>query len=96
MPHLAKRAFLIGINDYPGAQNDLQECVNDITNVYDGLVKYFGFASTDIAMLSDKRATKKAIVEGLKGLIARGSAGDTEGDELKDGAEEGRYPRGHP
>ena len=33
MPHLAKRAFLIGINDYPGAQNDLQECVNDITNV---------------------------------------------------------------
>jgi hypothetical protein len=70
--------------------------VNDITNVYDGLVKYFGFASTDIAMLSDKRATKKAILEGLKGLIARGSAGDTEGDELKDGAEEGRYPRGHP
>jgi len=42
--------------------------VNDITNVYDGLVKYFGFASTDIAMLSDKRATKKAILEGLKGL----------------------------
>jgi hypothetical protein len=28
-----KRALLVGINDYPGTQNDLQGCVNDITNV---------------------------------------------------------------
>ena len=32
------------------------------------LVKYFGFASTDVRMLSDKRASKKAIVDGLKAL----------------------------
>ena len=37
---MAKRALLVGINDYPGTQNDLQGCVNDITNVYDILVKY--------------------------------------------------------
>jgi hypothetical protein len=30
---MAKRALLIGINDYPGTQNDLQGCVNDITNI---------------------------------------------------------------
>ena len=100
---MAKRALLIGINDYPGTQNDLQGCVNDITNVYDVLVKYFGFVSTDIAMLSNKRATKKAILDLLKGLIATGAPGDTlvfhysghgsqvrdtEGDELADGLDE--------
>jgi hypothetical protein len=54
-------------------------------------------------MLSDKRATKKAILEGLKALIAKGGTGDTlvfhysghgsqvrctEGDELADGLDE--------
>jgi hypothetical protein len=100
---MAKRALLVGINDYPGTQNDLQGCVNDITNVYDILVKYFGFETTDIAMLSNKRATKLNILEGLKGLIAKSGAGDTlvfhysghgsqvrdtEGDELADGLDE--------
>jgi hypothetical protein len=60
---MSKSALLVGINE--------------ITNVYDVLVKYFGFASTDIAMLSDKRATKKAILEGLKVLISKGGTGDT-------------------
>ena len=98
-----KRALLVGINDYPGSQNDLSGCVNDITNLYDVLVKYFGFAAADIAMLSDKRATKKAILDGLTGLVAKGAAGDslvfhysghgsqvrdTEGDELADGKDE--------
>jgi hypothetical protein len=100
---MAKRALLIGINDYPGTQNDLQGCVNDVTNVYDVLVKHFGFVSTDIAMLSNKRATKKAILDGLKGLIGPCAPGDTlvfqysghgsqvrdtEGDELEDGKDE--------
>jgi metacaspase-1 len=98
-----KRALLVGINDYPGTRNDLHGCVNDITNLYDVLVKYFGFASTDIVMLSDKRATKKAILDGLKALITKSAAGDcavfhysghgsqvrdTEGDELADGLDE--------
>jgi hypothetical protein len=98
-----KRALLVGINDYPGTQNDLQGCVNDITNLYDVLVKYFDFATTDIRMLSDKRAVKRAILDGLKVLLAGAAAGDTlvfhysghgsqvrdtEGDELADGLDE--------
>jgi hypothetical protein len=98
-----KRALLVGVNDYPGTQNDLQGCVNDITNIYDILVKYFGFASLDIGMLSDKRAKKKAILDGLQALIDKSEAGDilvfhysghgsqvrdVEGDELKDGLDE--------
>jgi hypothetical protein len=98
-----KKALLVGINDYPGSQNDLQGCVNDITNVYDVLVKYFDFASADVALLQDKRATKAAILEGLKALVTRAASGDTlvfhysghgsqvrdtEGDELADGLDE--------
>ncbi len=98
-----KKALLVGINDYPGSQNDLHGCVNDITNVYDVLVKYFDFASTDVALLQDKRATKAAILDGLKALVARAASGDTlvfhysghgsqvrdtEGDELADGLDE--------
>jgi hypothetical protein len=98
-----KSALLVGINDYPGTQNDLQGCVNDVTNVYDVLVKYFGFAPSDIALLSDKRATKSAIIAGLKSAIGKARGGDTvvfhysghgsqirdaEGDELNDGKDE--------
>jgi hypothetical protein len=100
---VAKRALLVGVNDYPGSQNDLQGCVNDITNVYDVLVKYFGYASAHIVMLQDKRATRKAILAELERLVAACGAGDRlvfhfsghgsqvrdkEGDELADGLDE--------
>lgn len=100
---MAKKALLVGINDYPGTQNDLQGCVNDITNVYDVLVKYFGFASADIVLLSNARARKAAILDGLKSLLGGAQAGDSlvfhysghgsqvrdlEGDELDDGKDE--------
>jgi metacaspase-1 len=100
---MSKSALLVGINDYPGTQNDLSGCVNDITNVYDVLVKYFGFTPADITLLSNKRATKTAILDGLKALLLKSGAGDTlvfhysghgsqvrdtEGDELDDGQDE--------
>lgn len=71
-----KKALLVGINNYPGTQNDLQGCVNDITNVYDVLVKYFGFSPSDMRLLADGRATRKAILEGLESLISHAAAGD--------------------
>ncbi len=74
---MARKALLVGINDYPGTQNDLMGCVNDTTNVYDVLVKYFSFAPQDIQMLSDSRARKAAILGGLKSLVAGAKDGDT-------------------
>ena len=74
---MARKALLVGINDYPGSQNDLQGCVNDATNLYDVLVKYFQFAPSDIVMLSDARARKAAILAGLKTLVAGARDGDT-------------------
>jgi metacaspase-1 len=98
-----KSALLVGINDYPGTANDLHGCLNDATNVYDVLVKYFGFSPGDIRLLQDGRATRQAIVSGLETLVGRAAPGDTlvfqysghgsqvrdkEGDELADGKDE--------
>jgi metacaspase-1 len=100
---MSKKALLVGINDYPGTQNDLFGCVNDITNVYDVLVKYFGFVPSDIVLLSNARARKAAILNALKSLLAGAQAGDSlvfhysghgsqvrdsDGDELDDGKDE--------
>jgi hypothetical protein len=100
---MARKALLVGINDYPGTQNDLQGCVNDVTNVYDVLVKYFSFLPAEIVVLSNSRARKSAIIDGLKSLLGSGKEGDTlvfhysghgsqvrdaEGDELEDGKDE--------
>jgi metacaspase-1 len=100
---MAKKALLVGINDYPGTQNDLLGCVNDITNVYDVLVKYFAFAPSDVTLLSNARARKAAILDSFGKLLGGAQAGDTivfhysghgsqvrdeEGDELDDGKDE--------
>ena len=100
---MARKALLVGINDYPGTQNDLQGCVNDITNLYDILVKYFSFLPEDIVILSNSRARKAAIIDAVKSLVAGAKDGDVlvfhysghgsqvrdaEGDELEDGKDE--------
>jgi hypothetical protein len=98
-----KHALLVGVNDYPGSENDLHGCLNDITNVYDVLVKYFGFSPGNIRLLQDSRATKEAIQSELTHLVGKAAKGDTivfhysghgsqvrdmEGDELADGKDE--------
>jgi metacaspase-1 len=97
------KALLVGINKYklPGA--DLQGCVNDVTNVRDVLLKYYGFAVRDIRVLVDTRATKKAIFTRLNWLVKGAKSGDRllfqfsghgsqirdrDGDELKDHLDE--------
>ena len=101
--YMKRKALLVGINKYkiPGA--DLNGCVNDVTNVRDILLKYFGFTTRDIRMLVDERATKKNIINGLNWLVNKASAGDcllfhfsghgsqvvdTDGDEPKDRLDE--------
>jgi len=98
-----KKALLVGINNYPGYENDLRGCLNDVTNVQDILVKHFGFDPAGIRTLADSRATKAAIVDSLSSLVAKCSAGDVlvfhysghgsqvrdlDGDELDDGKDE--------
>jgi metacaspase-1 len=97
------KALLVGVNKYnlPGA--DLQGCVNDVTNVRDVLLKYYGFAVRDIRVLVDSRATKKAVLSRLNWLVKDAKSGDRllfhfsghgsqirdrDGDELKDHLDE--------
>jgi hypothetical protein len=73
---MAKRAVLIGINKYqvPGA--DLRGCVNDVNNLQKALTDHYGFASKDITMLTDHKATKKAMQAAIQKLVAGGKKGD--------------------
>ncbi len=77
--------------------------MNDVTNVRDSLIKFFGFTIDDIRVITDDRATKKAIMERLTWLVKGAKAGDRmlfhfsghgsqvrdrDGDELKDKMDE--------
>lgn len=73
---MAKKALLIGINRYriPGA--DLRGCVNDVKNMQAVLTRYYGFASTDIKVLTDYSATTAAMKAAIRKLVAGARKGD--------------------
>lgn len=76
---MAKKAFIVGINDYkpvgPGG-SDLNGCVNDAIDMANTLV-ICGFPPAGIRICTNNRATKNGIIEGLKWLIAGVKSGDT-------------------
>lgn len=100
---MAKRAVLVGINDYSGIK-DLRGCINDVTNMRDILRNYLGFNNDEMRVLTDNRATKEGILARLDWLVKDAKAGDflvfhysghgsqirdRDGDEsLKDGMDE--------
>jgi hypothetical protein len=73
---MTRRAVLIGINRYriPGA--DLRGCVNDVRNMRQVLLKYFGFKAANVRVLTDFKATKQAMQKAITALIASGRKGD--------------------
>ncbi len=73
---MAKKALLIGINRYQIPGSDLRGCVNDVKNLAAALVKFYGFAKTDIETLTDLAATKKAMQAAIRTLIKEGRKGD--------------------
>ena len=99
---MSKKALCIGINDYPGTQNDLSGCVND-ANDWAAALQGRGFAVTK---LLDSQATKAAMVAAMSNLISKAVKNDslvitfsghgtyqpdTDGDEV-DGLDEGLCP----
>jgi metacaspase-1 len=99
---MKKHALLVGINDYKGV-NDLQGCVNDVTNVRSILKTFFGFENSEIRVLTDSRATKDNILVRLNTMVKNAATGDflifhfsghgsqirdREGDELADHMDE--------
>ena len=63
-----RRALLIGINNYPDAENHLDGCVNDVFLV-SALLQERGFAAEDIRVVLDERATAQAIRDRLAWLL---------------------------
>ena len=73
---MAKRAFLVGINRYQIAGADLRGCVNDVKDLSAALVNWHGFRKSDITVLTDLAATKKAMQAGIKALLRDSKKGD--------------------
>lgn len=73
---MTKKALCIGINNYPGAQNDLKGCVNDANAWADLLVAHYDFPKTDVQLLLDDQATKANIIQGLGELLRGAAVGD--------------------
>ena len=99
---MKKQALLVGINKYLNG-NDLQGCINDVTNVRNVLKTYFGFVNNNIRVLTDERATKENILLRLRKMVDESDTGDSlifhfsghgsqirdrENDELKDHLDE--------
>ena len=73
---MAKRALLIGINKYQTPGADLRGCVNDVKNLQKVLTQYYGFAAKSITVLTDLKATKKAMQADIQKLISGAKKGD--------------------
>ena len=69
-----RRAFCVGINDYPYDGADLRGCVNDAHAWAGVLRETYGF--DDITVVLDADATKTRILDGLKDLLAGAAADD--------------------
>lgn len=71
-----KRALCVGINDYPYDGNDLNGCVNDAHAWGELLTSNYGFATSDVRVITDAEATKANVVAALKDLVAGAREGD--------------------
>jgi len=67
-----KRSLHIGINDYPGQQNDLRGCVND-AKAWEALLKQQGYQTS---ILLDNNATYKNVIKEIRKLIGASKKGD--------------------
>jgi hypothetical protein len=70
---MAKKALCIGINDYPGTQNDLSGCVNDAQD-WAGALEGRGYS---VRSLVDAQATKANMVQSITALITSAQGGDS-------------------
>lgn len=64
----ARRALLVGINDYPDARLELEGCVNDVYLMSE-LLQEHGFAAEDIRIVLNDRATADGLRERMAWLL---------------------------
>jgi hypothetical protein len=69
---MARLALCVGINDYPGRDNDLSGCVNDVRDWAAALRK----RDFHVTKLLDRNATGRNMREAIRSLLARAKGGD--------------------
>jgi uncharacterized caspase-like protein len=75
----AKRALLIGINDYTMSKAgwpNLTGTVNDVTTLREMLLHVYGFKAENIVTLTDRQATRAAILQKLDELTNKSAKND--------------------
>ena len=55
-------ALLVGIDDYPGASNDLPSSVADVELMKRVLVEQYGFEEVNVLVLADRQATREHVI----------------------------------
>jgi len=71
-----RRALCVGVNVYKNLPSaTLHGCVNDVTSMKGLLKDFLGFQDADIVALADAQATKAAIMQNLKDMVAGAKAG---------------------
>lgn len=68
-----KIAVCIGINNYPGTENDLSGCLNDVKD-WSALLSKNGYSVT---RLTDARATRQNILDALQKAVGNAVNGDS-------------------
>lgn len=72
-----RKALLVGINNYPDPENNLNGCHNDVFRMSE-VLQEMGFAPDDIRVTLDERATADNIRSRMKWLL-----GDAEDDDVR-------------
>lgn len=74
---MAKKAFLVGINNYSVPKYQLSGCINDVESLRSLLVGSFAFPIESVTSIVDSVATKAGIIAGLTTLLTGAASGDT-------------------
>jgi Caspase domain len=69
VPKIKQKALIVGIDDYPGAGNDLPSCIRDAQAIT-ALLQSAPYGFEEIATYTNEQATIANVTEGLKWLFA--------------------------
>jgi hypothetical protein len=72
----AQRALLVGIDQYPNPQNNLNSCVHDSLAFQRMLIQRYGFNPADITIIHNQDATLDGVRNALDALFSGATAGD--------------------
>ena len=77
VPGETRRALLIGINEYQTEEfADLRGAVNDVETMREILISRYGFPESNVVVLTDRLATRQAILDALNRLVEQTTTDD--------------------